>query len=102
MTPRPQTDLLRVHHGADADGEGAGRHLRDVVVEEARVGLDGVLVERLDPGAGDEGGARLVERHVPVRTDTCAMGGGWGDDGDDRSRNLKKFRKHIAGILLYS
>ena len=50
-------DLARVEDGADADGERHARDGGDVVVEEARVGEDGVVCERLDARARREGGA---------------------------------------------
>ena len=62
-------DLARVEHGLDADGEGHARDLGDVVPEEARVGEDGVVRERLDARAALERRAGLVERDVPVLAD---------------------------------
>ena len=69
-------DLARVEHGRDADGQSHVRHLRDIVVEEARVGGDGVVGERLDARAGGEGGAGLVKGNVPVFAD-AAEEAGW-------------------------
>ena len=56
------------HDGADADGEGCLRHEVDVVVEEARVGDDGVLGEGFHAGARGERRAGFVERDVSVGT----------------------------------
>ena len=62
-------DLARVEDGADADGERHARDGGDVVREEARVGEDGVVRERLDARARGERRAGLVERDVPVLAD---------------------------------
>lgn len=62
-------DLAGLEDGLDADGQGEAGHLADVVVEEAGVGEDGVVGERLDPGAGREAGAGLVEGDVAVLAD---------------------------------
>ena len=48
-------DLARVKHGLDADGEGHAGDLGDVVAEEAGVGEDGVVRERLDARPRREG-----------------------------------------------
>ena len=50
-------DLAGLEHGRDADGERHARHGGDVVVEEAGVGEDGVVCERLDARARGERGA---------------------------------------------
>ena len=76
LQPRDHDDdLPRVEHGRDADGQSHVRHLRDVVVEEARVGGDGVVGERLDARAGGEGGAGLVKGDVPVFADAAEEAG---------------------------
>lgn len=62
-------DLARLEHSLDADGEGQTGHLVDVVAEEARVGEDGVVGERLDAGAGGERRPGLVEGDVAVLAD---------------------------------
>ncbi len=61
--------MAGVEDGADALGDDVVGHLLQVVVEEARVVHAGLLRERLDAGAGGQGGARLVEADVPVRAD---------------------------------
>ena len=48
-------DLAGGEHGGDADGEGHAGHLGEVVAEEARVGEDGLVCERLDARARGEG-----------------------------------------------
>lgn len=63
--------LLGVHDGADADGERLARHLADVVAEEALVGLERVVGERLDARARHERRARLVEGDVSVGPDAA-------------------------------
>lgn len=63
--------LLGVHHGAHAHGERLPRHLADVVAEEALVGLQRVVGQRLDARARHQRGAGLVERYVPVGADAC-------------------------------
>ena len=64
-------DLAGVKHCLDADGEGHAGHLGDIVSEEARVGEDGVVRERLDARARLERRAGLVERDVPVLADAA-------------------------------
>lgn len=64
------SDLLGAHDGSHADGQGHGGNLGEVVAEEAGVGQDGVLGQGLDPGLGDQAGARLVEGDVAVGSDT--------------------------------
>ena len=58
------------------------RHLRDVVVEEACVGGDGVVGKRLDARAGGEGGAGLVEGDVPVFADAAEEARERGEQGE--------------------
>lgn len=48
-------DLARLEHGRDTDGERHAGHGGDVVVEETRVGKDGVVRERLDARPRREG-----------------------------------------------
>ena len=64
-------NLARVQYRLDTDGERHAGHLAHVVPEEARVGEDGVVRERLDARARLEGRTRLVERDVPVLADTA-------------------------------
>lgn len=71
MVKTKSVHLFGVHDGGDADGERLPRHLADVVAEEALVGLERVVRERLDARARRQRRARLVERDVPVRTNTC-------------------------------
>lgn len=65
-----QDRVAGFQNGAYALGDDVVRHLADVVVEEARVVDPGLLGQRLDPGAGRERGARLVEADVTVGADT--------------------------------
>ena len=64
-------DLLGIHDGADADGEGGLGDLVHVIVEEAAVGDDGVGGEGFLAGAAGEAGAGLVEGDMAVRTDAA-------------------------------
>ena len=64
-------DLLRVHHGGDADGEGGLGDFVYVIVEKAAVGDDGVRGEGLLAGAALEAGAGLVEGDVAVGADAA-------------------------------
>lgn len=64
-------DLARLEHGLDADGEGHAGHLGDVVAEEARVGEDGVVGERLDARPRRQAGPGLIEGDVAVLADAA-------------------------------
>lgn len=59
-------NLFGGHHCAYADGEGGLGYEVDVVLEEARVGDDGVLGEGLHAGLRCQRRARLVEGDVSV------------------------------------
>lgn len=61
--------LARLEHRLHAHRQGHARHLVNVAVEEARVGQDGVVGERLDARAAGERRAGLVEGDVAVLAD---------------------------------
>ena len=65
------TDLLGTHDSSHADRQSHGGDLGEVVSKETGVGYDGVLGQRFHSGPGNQAGARLVERYVAVRADTC-------------------------------
>ena len=60
LAPRDDKDhLARVHDRRDSDGESHARNGGEVIVEEARVGEDGVVRQSLDARPRDEGGTGL-------------------------------------------
>ena len=66
-------DLAGGEHGGDADGEGHPGDLGEVVAEEARVGKDGVVCERLDARARGEGRACGGGKAVRVKRASSPM-----------------------------
>ena len=102
-TEGEEHDLLGVHDGANAHGDGLGRHFFNLATEEeASVVLDGLLGEHLRVGAASEGATWFVEGDVAVGTDAeeldvdTTSGGdgvfislaGGGDVGGETVRNV--------------
>ncbi len=63
-----EQDAASVHNGADAYGKSRLGYEVDIVVEETRVGDDGVVCQRLHTCARSQRRARLVEGDVSVGT----------------------------------
>lgn len=62
-------NLAGLEDGLHADGQGKSGDFADIVVEEARVGQDGVVGKRLDSCPRGETGAGLVKGDVSVLPD---------------------------------
>ena len=60
LTGDNDDDFPAVQNGLNADCECHVRDGRDVIVEEPRIGEDGVICEGLDPGARFEGGSGFL------------------------------------------
>ena len=92
-------DFACVHDGADADRERLSGHQAHVVVEEARVGVYGLLGERLEARARDKTRAGLVEGNVAVGSDAAdeeldATG------GLDRRLELLALARQVASVAV--
>lgn len=61
--------LTSLEHSLDAHGQGRPRNLGDVVVEETRVGKDGVVGQGLYAGPAGQARSGLVEGNVAVLSD---------------------------------
>ena len=66
VTIANEEHLLGSHHSADTYGESLLGHKVDIVVEEARIGDDGVGSQRLDMSKAIERRARLVESKMTI------------------------------------
>lgn len=70
LSKNDDNNLTSLENGLDTDGESHAGHLVDIVVEETRVGKNGVVGEGLDTGAAGQAGAGLVEGNVAILTNT--------------------------------
>ena len=68
VTIANEEDFLGSHYSADTNCEGLLGHEIDIVVEEARIGYDGVGSQRLDMSKAIERRAWLVESKMAIGT----------------------------------
>lgn len=70
LTENDNDDLTGLENGLNTDSQSHAGDLVDVVVEEARVGENGVVRESLDTGSAGQAGSGFVEGNVAILTDT--------------------------------